>query len=352
MDVNDSKSIIKAQPFFHLDDSFAQGFCLGDQVRFIQKSDFALARSRAKDFNFSSASTRFGQGLAPDEIRTGLRYIIQGIGESMRQHPTQIDFDVGRLFFSRSSSSFKFTRLKTQQTSLISSTESALVKEPSVIVPVKDLTHVAVSTELKAETVCSSNKQIPLTRQDIVYKQALRRHVSELNMRAASAAQARTAWNTNLESGSRVSATRQYIRRLAEVANLKEVELQIKRKQKINLDTAEGHAFPQFSGWAETPQSVLHANQKAIQKSLDEQVAVSRARKSIAKLAEIVLAKDMRKENCLWIDAERKTAAAQKKKMARSLSDSWDQDVNLHRLSHRIDHFEMAPPETRIPKIE
>lgn len=97
------------RPYFSLADSFVQAFSLGESGKKLINSIPTRELAPIEEFNFSKAALKYSRGLTKDQMFTGLRFIVQALGNAMATNRNiAIDFECGRLTWLSGKGTFAF----------------------------------------------------------------------------------------------------------------------------------------------------------------------------------------------------------------------------------------------------
>lgn len=97
------------RPYFHLAEAFCRAHNL-PSARHLPPSSDGGSPCTIEDFNFSKAAIRFSKKLTKDHVSTGLRDLVQQLGEAIGQgRMVSLDFSFGRLTSRDREAKFEFS---------------------------------------------------------------------------------------------------------------------------------------------------------------------------------------------------------------------------------------------------
>ena len=352
-------------------------------MKHVQQSPSTLQSCPSEEFNFSKAALSFSHGLTKDHVFTGLRYILQTIGECMRvsSNTVIVDFDVGRLTFGTNKTHFHFnSKLRslvsstddldafTEMTS-ISAASSASTKPAVDVYPHESVSQVSASrsrapsaqapppvaatTRSPASEVSSkrSQSETPILpgklRQELAYRQAMARHMAEMEVRAKEALAAKKQWTDQLQSWKHGDVMDSEKRKRIKsenssylLAQIKANEAKRKDARRTFVESASCHNFPEFTELETAPKKGSSGSD--IRRELDLQIQTEKALKSISKLREMELNDQLNAMNRKALAEEQQRDRERQFQNRNSLNQSWDRDIRLKQCWKAIDHFDMT----------
>ena len=326
-----------------------KAFGLDRQAKHLQCSQSCLRSSKIIPVDYGAACLR--EGLSASELARGLYLIVQGIGNSMRNraNTTQMDFEVGRLVFGLGTASFTFARHHPKQ--VLCKPARSGGEEKSVVSRVHSLLP-ADSPPVSADSR-RSHTTTPSSRAEIVYGQALERHLAQMELRAAEAAKARELTEGQIHSQRCDFERETEEKRKRQLANLKYVEQQMRLDSERRLvqkrEWMENSCFQDFPRFSQQPakfvEELAKSRSEGLLLDLGLQVRGARAAKSVAKLKEVALVRALNEENATAMARAREAEILKKNSARHALVQSWEQEMRLRNFSKLIENFDMLPPD-------
>lgn len=427
------------RPYFHLSDAFIRTFGLADHAKHLQPHIASSVRdlSPVEEFNFSKAAIKYSNSITKDQIFSGLRYLLQAIGELFKLNNKSlvvIDFEVGRLQWCQDKSAFTFNPkiyknqgLSVPQAAVIGDNNSStpsFTYQPSITFQKeatadaltlrldgknsaqkvsKNTTKAVVSpppadaarTDEAASPMPRTPASVPsvidedtvqepeqgseyssdeeeeedstppapvagnsvnnnisgLSKQEIAYKSALSRHLSEMELRASEAIKSRSNWENYVNSCLEQVKCEDKERKSMNVSNAsyvkKQMELnEMKRsdERKQWIESASSHNFPSFS---EPPSAELEVRQKKLQdlmrSELDLQIRTSNAMKDLSRQKERQLEILQMRKNKSELSKMRDEEINKKLNEKKVLAESWNREVRMKQIWKSIENHSNAP---------
>ena len=375
----------KVRPCFYLSNAFSQAFGMGDRARNLLCHRAHSDVISPENFSFNTAATRFSNGLTRDDVFTGIRAIIQAIGELSSNHMVRIDFSVGTLFLGRERNQFVFnkrlraliqpgtheidTYTEVSSVSRLSSSSRRGEVYPDESVSVisssrsRPRQHPALpEPTIKTRSLSAEPSHHPISgnRQQFAYKAALARHMSDLEHRATEAVDARKQWEEHLRSSVMLSELEAERRRKVERENaqflLKQMSESSSRKKTERNDeiqtTNRLAGFPRFTEPAES-ELKLHLRQSGenIRKELDCQVHAGKSLRSAAYAHDKEIALKLNESSRRDLDELVRVEEAKKKQERNVLCESWNRDIQIKNCMRRIEQYDMIPEKLRSSNV-
>lgn len=348
-----------------------------------------------EDFNFSKASIKFSNQLTKDQVTAGLRAIVQRIGEVIADgREVQVTLgEVGRLvcrgdrepqfIFSpqyagegrpgtgayngggdatvRGGAAFRREALAAAQGLGVYAGEGAvspkrapeepLLYPPEPTTPARavSLPHSA-SAPVLVTSPASWTSTAKLTgtqfKKEIAYKEAMDRHISAMEARAAEAIAERQAWQQNQDECMSQERGEIHSKRARAQLNLHHLKHQIqmdeerKREQrKEDIATASAHDFPNF-GVAESSGSkdFVKDQQARLRAELDEQVRTNNTLRNLAKQRERTMELNQLQANREEMAMLRNAERAKKVYDREALATAWNSEIRMKNIWKAIDN--------------
>ena len=297
-----------------------------------------LYSSPIKDYSDCDSADCYGEGLSAGQVRSALCSIFQAIGHSMSVATTQIDFDFGRLLFSKSSASFTYFARKRS---------SSCVPLPSLVRPVASQVvqiHPVIQEEFTHVSVVAPE---PVLTKELVHQAAVRRHYEEMEGQLKHAEKWRASCEESVLSGRAEAGRVRFKLHQAQVGNLRYTESQIaeKRDRKNHANKISQSVFSPF-----TRQEIVRTpiiTPSLLKATLDQQVQSIREANLKAKLEELSFSQKTIANNTHKSIMEKNVENRKRTQLRKSLSESWDKDIALHKINHWINNIDMLPNRAR-----
>jgi len=396
-----------ARPVFQLTDHFCRAYLPQEAARkqaAILATDADL--SSLEDFNFSKAAIKFSQQLTKDQMFTGLRSIVQTIGEAMSEgREVSVRFgDVGKLICRERDPRFHFisdnqglegleastaplaeggrtsgasfrrsapeeakhlgVRGSASGAQLDATNRRPLTPPPEDAEVYPDplfegggggynpqLSRAASEGRLTAASGTSSRGRTPILsnqqfKREVAYKEAMDRHIGEMESRASEVMMERAAWNQHINECMSQEMDDMQQKRLRAKENSHFLEQQIhlyenkKRDQrKEDIVAASAHEFPKFAEPAESEKKdFVHGQQARMRADLDDQVRTNATLRNLAKQRERALELNQleanRQEMAMLRNAERAKRAYDRE----ALATAWNSEIRMKNVWKAIDN--------------
>lgn len=398
---------VKSFPFFQLTEQFARTYC-SNEVANLNKPSGDRELSPFEDFNFSKAAIKYSQALTKDQVFTGLRSLVQQLGEAVSSgRDIDLDFgNVGRLLVREKEPRFSFSAAV-----LSGSDNSALLAEgmdsgatggyqPSsaaafrkaapveamslgiqgaapgrqeffaedeaadeiqVIPPVPafpiDQEHNCQNEPVSRRSDTRTNLDDPsgvrqtstLTSQqfkrEVAYKEAMDRHISEMEARASEAVREKDEWHNHVNDCLSQERDEMQVKRSRAQENQhflrQQVQWQEKHKKEQRRDeiAASPNDFPKFS---EPPagnemKEFVSGQQARMRADLDEQVRTNNTLRNLQKRRERDLEEDQLQANRMEMAMLREADRAKKAYDKEALATAWDSEIRMKNIWKAIE---------------
>jgi hypothetical protein len=437
---------VQYRPYFQLADSFCSAYNVDESRRAPVPPEKELCSM--EEFNFSKAAIKFSQTLTKDMMFTGLRSIVQSLGEAIAESKTiSADFEFGRLTCQNNDPRFVFAaQLYTQEG--LSPPKDALDKlsyQPSVsfMPPSKDAlslniagnkagapsepqpdqspgpqTPAAAPSEVPiprtppppgydverslppsrggesvaglSDTKPSHGRQTPfgserstaassqrsrsmadlqgggaasdvsggsVGKEEAAYREAMDRHISEMEQRAAMAVFEKKEWEGHIHNCLMQEKDDIGRRRALCEANSDFVKQQMawnadKRKdgRKTFIENASAHDFPVFTEPPDNElQEQMRNQQQRLRSDLDTQVRTNNTLRNLARQRERELEHNQLEANRQEMAMLRSLDKSKKDHQKEVLSMAWNRDVRMRNIWKAIDgHVNSAAKQSGI----
>jgi|Transcript_94548 hypothetical protein len=387
----------KSVPYFQLTEQFARSYC-PQEVGKLKQPSGDREISPMEEFNFSKAAIKYSQQLTKDQVFTGLRALVQQIGDVVADgQDVDITFgSVGRLQVREREPRFSFSR---DLNNLIGGTDSmpnqdsfteevrrlpvapsfskrapeealgleiggGAAAEPMQSVPPLGMQPPQDNgyyrdeppsrrSELRScasEANMDSMRRTPnLTSQqykrEIAYKEAMDRHISEMEARASEAVREKEAWHQHVNDclfqerdeiqvkRSRAQQNQYFLRQQVQWR-----EKQKKEQRKDEIIAASAHEFPKFTEPAATEMKEFMAGQAArVRADLDEQVRTNNTLRNLQKRRERSLEVDQLEANRMEMAMLREADRAKKAYDKEALATAWNSEIRMKNIWKAIE---------------
>jgi hypothetical protein len=394
------------RPYFTLAESFCKGFGVETaKGPSIPEKDFCPF----EELNFSKAAIKYSTKMTKDQMFSGLRYLVQGIGEAAAKGMmVSIEFELGRLVIQERKPRFAFDAkiFAAEGISVPVDAIEDLAYSPSVTFapPSED----SLKLSLKGEAVAPEEKfeepfaemapppppppapmpePVPAqeyydpkamtgddyydmstvdegdyesmgstagedvqNKQHFAYKEALERHITEMEIRASEAVKERQQWENHIARCLQQERADFEKKRLRESENQDFLTQQMRWNEEARHDqrrhmveVASSHDFPHFSEPPEAQLTLAMKDQQAkFRTDLDFQVRTNNALREMSRQKERELENSQLDANRAELknmrDAERTRKDADKS----ALTQSWDQEVKMKGIWKAIENHTNA----------
>jgi hypothetical protein len=401
------------RPYFQLAESFCRGFGVeAPKAPHIPEKDFCPF----EELNFSKAAIKYSSKMTKDQMFSGLRYLVQGLGEAVGRGATvMLEFEQGRLLVQERKPRFAFDAkiyaregiqapadavediqyapsvtfappseeaLKLQLKGEAAGVEATPYVHPSAPepAPVREepmpayddfqyrreagadvlgqqldkgaptYDHDEMSTVSGSYSMGETEAEDAANKQHFAYKEALERHITEMEIRASEAVKERQQWENHISRCLQQERQDFEKKRARENENQEYLTQQMRWNEEARHDqrrhmveVASSHDFPHFS---EPPEAQLklavHEQQGKFRGDLDFQVRTNNALREMSRQKERELENSQLEANRSELknmrDAERLRQAADKS----ALTQSWDQEIRMKGIWKAIENHTNA----------
>jgi hypothetical protein len=389
----------KGVPFFQITEQFARAYCPNEVgKRLVGDKDV----SPCEDFNYSKAAIKFSQQLTKDQVFTGLRALVQQLGEAVVEgKDMDIPFaGVGRLSVRDREFRFSFS-------SEVTSTEGMRPPSPtqngaptgaqrsSAAAFRKDAPEEAKelgirggsmrqdATQLRQMPALDMSAQAPqesgfrqddqpsrrsdlrssasepkmgdgrrtpmLTSQqykrEVAYKEAMDRHISEMEARASEAVKEKEAWHQHVNDCLSQERDELQVKRARAQQNqyflrqqVQWREKQKKEQRKDEIVAASAHDFPKFTEPAEQEmKEFMNGQQARVRNDLDDQVRTNNTLRNLTKRRERALEVDQLEANRMEMAMLREAERAKKAYDKEALATAWNSEIRMKNIWKAIE---------------
>lgn len=391
-----------ASPYFQLTEQFARSYCPQEVGKLKQPSgDREICPM--EDFNYSKAAIKYSHQLTKDQVFTGLRALVQQIGEVVSEgQDIDIAFgSVGRLQVREREPRFSFARdlhsviegggaepMTQQYDSYPGEAQRAPVApsftktapeeargleisggaptQPMQAMPPVDMQPQASGdggyyrdgppsrrSDLRSsasEANMDTMRRTPnLTSQqykkEVAYKEAMDRHISEMEARASEAVREKEAWHAHVNDcllqerdeiqvkRSRAQQNQYFLRQQVQWR-----EKQKKEQRKDEIIASSAHDFPKFTEPAEQEMKEFVAGQQArMRADLDDQVKTNNTLRNLQKRRERSLEVDQLEANRMEMAMLREAERAKKAYDKEALATAWNSEIRMKNIWKAIE---------------
>lgn len=383
----------KSVPFFQLGEQFARAYCPQEVGKTKIVGDREV--SAFEDFNFSKAAIKHSQQLTKDQVFTGLKALLQQLGEACSDGK-DIDIaleGVGRLIVKDREPRFSFSH---QIYALEGAVPDDIMFEPSggyISAPAfrKDAPEEARGLGIVGQD--ATQMQIPAPRQptpqalpesamymdeepmrepemrsgiesdvdrmsrtpmltsqqykrELAYKEAMDRHISEMEARTTEAVKEKEAYHNHINDcltqerdemqvkRSRAQQNQYFLRQQVQWR-----EMQKKDQRKDEIVAASAHDFPKFTEPAEAEMKEFMSGQAArMRADLDEQVRTNNTLRNLQKRRERSLEVDQLEANRMEMAMLREADRAKKAYDKEALATAWNSEIRMKNIWKAIEN--------------
>lgn len=406
------------RPYFQLADSFCRAYSVDESRRAPMPPEKELCPM--EEFNFSKAAIKYSQTLTKDVMFTGLRSVVQCLGEAISDSKqVSVDFEFGRLTCQNNDPRFVFPAEMYTQEGLPVPKEAleSITYNPSVSFqpPSKDALSLNIAgtkagasdvppgsaqgpapppvaavpippipvpgydnmverslppsrggesiaglsdtkrgrgQQSQRSTAASSRpgSEISITdsaavKEEAAYREAMDRHISEMEQRAAMAVFEKEEWEGHIKNC--LLQEKEDIKRRRDLSEAnqdfvkKQMEWnQMKRKEgrKSFIENASAHDFPVFT---EPPANLLEEQmrqqQQRLRSDLDTQVRTNNTLRNLARQRERELEHNQLEANRQEMAMLRSLDKSKKDHQKEVLSMAWNRDIRMRNIWKAID---------------
>jgi len=386
-------------PFFQLTEQFARANC-PNEVSKIKAPLGDRELAAFEDFNFSKAAIKHSQALTKDQVFTGLRSLVQQLGEAVSNgEDIELDFGaVGRLLVREKEPRFSFSGAllggEAGDTELAPSAprergqQSAAFRKDA---PADAVMSMGIQGNMQPQEMQQIPEQMPalqldqdmgyqnedmgypdsrrsdqmsnvgsqldvdgrrtpmLTSQqfkrEVAYKEAMDRHISEMENRASEAVGEKDAWQSHVGDCLNQERDEMQVKRSRAQQNqyflrqqVQWREKQKKEQRKDDIVSASAHDFPKFTEPAEAEMKDFTNGQQARMRSdLDEQVRTNNTLRNLQKRRERALEVDQLQANRMEMGMLREAERAKKAYDKEALATAWNSDIRMKNIWKAIE---------------
>jgi len=398
-------SVGKSRPFFQLTDQFIRASIPQEAKKTPQ---LPTDLCPFEDFNFSKAAIKFSNQLTKDQVFTGLRGIVQQIGEAMSEgRDLDVEFgNIGRLTASNREPRFVFSadvyslegmeppqadqsRAGGQERGSAAFRKTAPEEAQSLSVRGQDATQpMAAMPALQLDQGPPPMQTLPRQQQlapveedddyydrqslrssssapnlltpnargtplltsqqykrEVAYKEAMDRHISEMEARASEAVQEKEAWHRHVsdclaqerdeisDKRARAQQNQYFLRQQVQWAEKKK-----KDDRRNDIVAASAHDFPKFTEPADQEMKNYIAGQQArMRADLDEQVKTNNTLRNLQKQRDRALEADQLHANRAEMSMLREAERAKKAYDREALATAWNSEIRMKNIWKAIE---------------
>jgi len=396
------------RPYFAVADSFCKGFGVElSRMPKLEEKDFCPI----EEFNFSKAAIRYSSKLTKDHVFSGLRYLVQQLGEAAGSgKPVALEFEQGKLIIQERKPRFAFAAeiFAKEGLQVPADAEKDLNYKPSVTFqpPSQDALSLSLSGSQvgqdKVPVVPSEPEVVPQEepsgweyentgaadvlyepsersvekmargaspslstvtgsgsamsgedadcKQHYAYKEALDRHLTEMEIRASEAVKERQEWENHITRCLQQERDEFEKKRQLNMENADFLHQQMRWNEEARhdqrrhlVDCASAHDFPHFS---EPPEAELRrVNRKQQDKfhtDLDHQVRTNDALRHLQRQSERELEASQLEANREEMRQIRNSEQARKQADRETLTNSWNQEIRMKGIWKAIENHTNA----------
>jgi len=385
-----------AAPFFKLSEQFMRSYCPQEANKSKMPSGDREVTA-FEDFNFSKAAIKYSS-LTKDQVFSGLRTIVQQLGEAVSTgKDIDLDFgNVGRLLVRDKEPRFSFSGALLGNEEGVIADEGGYQKSSAPAFR-KDVPEEAMgmgiqggapgqrdtTQPLPAEDVpalkldqesgyryqdeqpsrrsdMGSNCSMPMFddearktpmltsqqyKREVAYKEAMDRHISEMEARAGEAVMEKEAWQGHVNDcldqerdemqvkRSRAQQNQYFLRQQVQWR-----EKQKKEQRKDDIVSQSAHDFPKFTEPAEAEMKEFTSGQQArMRADLDEQVRTNNTLRNLQKRRERTLEVDQLNSNRMEMAMLREAERSKKAYDKEALATAWNSEIRMKNIWKAIE---------------
>jgi len=396
------------RPYFAVADSFCKGFGVEfERKPKLEEKDFCPI----EEFNFSKAAIRYSTKLTKDHVFSGLRYLVQQLGETAGSgRPVAVEFELGKLLIQDRKPRFAFAAeiYAKEGLQVPADAEKDVNYKPSVTFqpPTADALSLNIAgSQVGKETPAPAPAEEPFAaepsgweyerdggadvlyepsersapkharqptpsvstvsgesflsagsqeqvecKQHYAYKEALDRHLTEMEIRASEAVKERQEWENHITRCLQQERDEFEKKRMLNMENADFLHQQMRWNEEARhdqrrhiVDCASAHDFPHFS---EPPEAELRrVNRKQQDKfhnDLDHQVRTNEALRSLQRNSERELEASQLDANREEMRQIRNAERARKEADKETLTNSWNQEIRMKGIWKAIENHTNA----------
>ena len=324
------------KPHFSFSEGFKRTFSLSNIMGVIPIRS-CIDKGVAEEFNFSKAAAQFSKGLSKSQVFSGLKMIIQGLGESMSNGKSiELVFDCGRLNHKPGMTRFEFS---VPFTSSRSSNVNSRFTERSISASASMSASGSMSGSCSDCGSSVSKMSKKKDSKDGAYREALRRHLDELERKAIEVKKNKSDWQNYLINSETILKDEEIKRKELAADNARFLEQQIKwneeaRKQKKSewVQNASLHNFPKFSEIK--PKTDV---QTIIRNQLNDQIQKNNAHKEDLRKREKMSEAARAEENMQQLHEINLKELERQNRQKEILAQAWDTEIKIKRIMKTLD---------------
>merc|ERR1719498_236646 len=352
-----------------------------------------------EEFNFSKAAIKHSNSLTKDQVFTGLRSLIQQLGEAVSDgKDIDIDFgSVGRYLVKDKESRFSFGSAFLGDSGEVALPDDAgYQKQASAPAFRKDVPEAAMSlgieggapsqpppqeapqpTQVPAmqldqdyggyaadmppsrmgndmgsdvQDYDEGGRRTPLLtnqqyKREVAYKEAMDRHISEMEARAQEAVNEKEAWQGHMDDCLMQERDEMQVKRARAQQNqyflrqqVQWREKQKKEQRKDDIVASSAHDFPKFTEPAAEEMKDFRSGQHArMRADLDEQVRTNNTLRNLQKRRERALEVDQLQANRMEMAMLREAERAKKAYDKEALATAWNSEIRMKNIWKAIE---------------
>jgi hypothetical protein len=394
----------KCTPFFALSEQFARAH-LPQEVAKMKLPMGDRELSPFEDFNFSKAAIKYSSSLTKDQVFSGLRSIVQQLGEAVSSgQDIELDFaSVGRLLVRQNEPRFAFSAALLsggdpdalpdvaaddggyQRSSAAAFRKNApeeamglgiqgaapgRQEEQLAATMPMDMPALKIdeesgyrrdemppsrrsdmrSTLSEANLDDATQRRTPMLtsqqyKKEVAYKEAMDRHIGEMEARASEAVREKDAWHSHVNDCLEQERDEMQVKRSRAQQNqyflrqqVQWREKQKKEQRKDDIVAASAHDFPKFTEPAEKEMKEFMSGQAArMRADLDEQVRTNSTLRNLQKRRERALECDQLQANRMEMAMLREAERAKKAYDKEALATAWNSEIRMKNIWKAIE---------------
>merc|ERR1719327_1727600 len=183
-------------------------------------------------------------------------------------------------------------------------------------------------------------------KREVAYKEAMDRHISEMEARASEAVREKEAWHSHVNDCLEQERDEMQVKRSRSQQNqyflrqqVQWREMQKKEQRKDDIVAASAHDFPKFTEPAEAEMKEFVSGQQArMRADLDEQVRTNNTLRNLSKRRERAQEVDQLEANRMEMAMLREADRAKKAYDKEALATAWNSEIRMKNIWKAIDN--------------
>lgn len=396
------------RPYAQFTEQFCRAYVSPEAARKHVTTPATNELSPFEEFNFSKAAIKFSNSLTKDQVFSGLRSLVLRIGEAVSEGK-EVDLTLGEVgrfickgdkdprilfaaeLYTREGLEAPVTALEegscvaravpsfrrdapqdVQQLGIRGNVAPQELPPEPVTVPHLGLEYqstLPISEADPQRQLYSSGSAPSLGtpsrvpgmngtqfKKEVAFKEALDRHISSMEARAAEAMAEREAWSSHVSACLDQERDELQQRRMRAQMNLHFVKHQIamgeerrKEQRKEDIEAASSHDFPKFQDVPESERKEFnHGQQARVRNELDEQVRTNNTLRNLQKQRERALEVNQLEANRREMGMLRNAERAKKAFDREALTTSWNSEIRMKNIWKAIESHTKVGAQSQV----